>query len=140
MHMRARTWSRVTVRPALAAAMVLMLVSSTVASATYVGDQLNVIWMSSPATWPADTAFHVKHGFCSPDKTGEISTRGTRVEIWLDGRKLRTETDRAEYCTYWYRNFPSGLSAGTHTWRVRWTDRGEVTWDLTRDVEFVASP
>jgi hypothetical protein len=105
------------------------------------GDRISLF--APPGSFPANTPFHVNHGWgCDTPPTGCLEA-GTRFELLVDGRdvpaahdleydphaSLATEADVS--------NFRSGLPAGVHTFEGRWYLDGVLQLDMTVEITFV---
>jgi hypothetical protein len=134
------------IRFAVSLVMALILVG-TLASAALASDHLTGVRLNllnpdnRPPDFPADTPFHLKHGWCLPGREG-VGGGDVRVDIWVDGVKQRlssfTEATAGCRVRWWFTNFPTGLAAGDHTFRiVWWTHRGEVAWEIDHTLKFV---
>lgn len=107
-----------------------------------VGDRINLF--APPATFPADTPFHVNHGWvCEPeDAIADCLDSGTRFELLIDGVDVPAAHD-LEYDPHGttsteadVSNFRFGLPAGTHTFEGRWYYQGQLQLDLTQTIAF----
>src|SRR3954462_9392523 len=97
-----------------------------------------------PATFPADTPFHINHGWvCDNTAPGTIRDcldAGTRFELLVDGVDVPAAHD-LEYDPHGttsteadVSNFRFGLPAGTHTFEGRWTLDGQLQLDVTQTI------
>ena len=133
---RLPSWARLAV---VAVTIVLLLASVTGAAAATrerVGDRIYL--PDPPATYPADTAFHIWHGF---GFERGIDRGYGRYEFRLEVDGVAMAADFTEVTVLaptvvsrvWVFNFPDGLS-GTHTFTGRWvTPDGEDVIDVTVD-------
>lgn len=132
------TWARLVVA-ALTMALLLAGVSSVAAAGRErVGDRISLF--DPPTTYPADTAFHIWHGFIFEQG---VDRGYGRNEFQLDVDGVTTTADFTDVdvldprvvSRVWVFNFPEGLT-GTHTFTGYWmTPDGEdiitVTVDFT---------
>jgi hypothetical protein len=130
-------WARLTVA---AVTIVLLLTSAggaVAASKVRVGDRINLL--DPPATYQADTAFHIWHGFVFQDGSGSRLGQIGRFEFRLEVDDVAVAADffevdvfdRGTVSKVWVFNFPDGLS-GTHTFTGHWiTPDGEDTITVT---------
>jgi hypothetical protein len=139
-HTRARlpSWARLAVAAVTIALLLASVTCAAAASRERVGDRISLF--DPPTTYPADTAFHIWHGFAFHRST----ERGYgRYEFQLDVDGVATAADFIDVdvlepgvvSRVWVFNFPDGLS-GTHTFTGHWvTPDGEdiitVTVDFT---------
>jgi hypothetical protein len=130
-------WARLVVA-ALTITLLLAGVSSVAAAGRErVGDRISLF--DPPTTYPADTAFHIWHGFIFEQG---VDRGYGRNEFQLDVDGVATTADFTEVdvldprvvSRVWVFNFPEGLS-GTHTFTGHWiTPDGEDI--ITVTVEF----
>jgi hypothetical protein len=132
------TWARLVVA-ALTMALLLAGVSSVAAAGRErVGDRISLF--DPLTTYPADTAFHIWHGFIFEQG---VDRGYGRNEFQLDVDGVTTTADFTDVdvldprvvSRVWVFNFPEGLT-GTHTFTGHWmTPDGEdiitVTVDFT---------
>jgi len=116
-----------------------------------VGFQLNLLAPgcltgADPASQPADTEFHVAHGF-GLDPGTETAVGHWKFDLWVDGVKQHRYVEIAvlpggNMSRRYVSSFPDGLSAGVHEIRAVWTDPDGVSvgpfgpLDCTWDVAF----
>jgi hypothetical protein len=107
-----------------------------------VGPRINLF--APPATFPADTPFHINHGWvCEPPGSiQDCLDSGTRFELLVDGVDVPAAHD-LEYDPHAttsteadVSNFRFGLPAGTHTFEGRWYLDGQLALDLTETITF----
>ena len=109
-----------------------------------VGPRINLF--APPAAFPADTPFHVNHGWVcgdtAPDRIQDCLDSGTRFELLVDGVDVPAAHD-LEYDPHGttsteadVSNFRFGLPAGTHTLEGRWYYKGELQLDLVDTITF----
>jgi hypothetical protein len=100
-----------------------------------------------PATFPADTPFHVKGGFCFLEGTdpGVPGHPDTRFDLHHNGVQLvgvrdhRTGDDADEGCiavTFYIFNFPDGLPAGPHDFEAFWWLAGDLFHSNAPTIDF----
>jgi hypothetical protein len=108
--------------------MLALAISAMPAGATSkepVGDRINVL-LGFPTTFAAEAPFNIRHGWqisADNDAIGKFS-----FALDIDGTprdfdfvlKTVTSGDPDVQDRFWVFNFPSGLSAGTHTFVGRW--------------------
>lgn len=94
-----------------------------------VGEQIH-LFIDTPETFPADTPFHIMHGFpCYPSEDGPIGL--WRFQLDVDGvpqtvdfrqfTKLHDDPDYGDALLKgWGYNFPEGLPEGAHHFLGRW--------------------
>ena len=87
------------------------------------GSRINVR-TESPTAYPADTAFHVEHGWnLNP---GETKGKGKYdVALYVDGVFVKSDfstmtKNGGGTMLTWVHNFPDGLPAGEHSLTVEW--------------------
>jgi hypothetical protein len=101
-----------------------------------------------PATFPADTPFHVKGGFCAIDEAGvdDLAAPDTRFDLSHNGvalvgvRDHRTGDDADEGClavTFYIYNFPDGLPAGPHHFEAHWWLAGDLHHSNAPTIDFI---
>jgi hypothetical protein len=124
---------------ALTIAMLLTGVSGAAAAARErVGDRITLL--NPVTTYPADTAFHIWHGFIFEQGYDRGYGRN-EFQLEVDGAAMEADFTEVEVLDprvvsrVWVFNFPEGLS-GTHTFTGHWiTPDGEdiitVTVDFT---------
>ena len=115
-------WARLTVG---ALSIVLLLTSAggaVAASKERVGDRISLLF-EPPTTFPAETAFHIWHGFIFEDFDHGYGRYAFRLEV--DGVERAPDFfevdafDRGTISKVWVFNFPDGLT-GTHTFDAHW--------------------
>jgi len=124
----------------IVAAFTLVLILSSVggavaASRDRVGERISLF--NPPATYPADTAFHIWHGFLfEPSDTGYGRFE---FKLEVDGAERAADfftvevLDRRTVSKVWTFNFPDGMT-GTHTFTGHWiTPDGEDTISVSVD-------
>lgn len=121
-----------------------MLVMAAPASATGIpeaGSRINV--GAAPATFPADTPFHVTHGFgCGFSDVGCLVTTvsGSLFSLYVDGVLQPSQSvvlsGQEGLTKAWLTNFWDGLSAGRHTLVGVWTQNGVVLQTATATIRF----
>ena len=105
--------------------LVLGFVGPATAAEDPVGDQLNVLF-GTPAAFPADTPFHVIHGWgpLVPNEINALGVIGFRLELdGVDlgsGALLNTVVGSQEKTRQWLYNFDDGLPAGTYLFTGHW--------------------
>jgi hypothetical protein len=104
-----------------------------------VGDRLNLF--APPATFPADTPFHVNHGWiCDP--ASDCLDPGTRFELLVDGvdvpaaHNLVYDPQTPSASSADVSNFRFGLLAGPHVFEGRWYADGVLELDLVETIVF----
>lgn len=131
-------WARLAIA-AVTVALLLASVSGAAAAARErVGDRIYLL--DPPTEYPADTAFHIWHGFGF--ELG-IDRGYGRYEFRLDVDGEARAADFIEASSLaptvvsrvWVFNFPDGLSAGQHTFTAHWVypDGGEDVLETTVD-------
>jgi hypothetical protein len=136
---RLPSWARLAVAVVTIALLLASVTSASAASRERVGDRISLF--EPPATYAADTAFHIWHGFAFQRET----ERGYgRYEFQLEVDGVATAADFIDVdvlapgvvSRVWVFNFPDGLS-GTHTFTGRWVtpDGDEI---VTVTVDFAA--
>jgi hypothetical protein len=135
---RLPSWVRLAVAAVTIALLLASVTAAAAASRERVGDRISLF--EPPATYPADTAFHIWHGFIFQQG---IDRGYGRYEFQLEVDGVATAADFTDVdvldpgavSRVWVFNFPAGLS-GTHTFTGHWiTPDGEdiitVTVDFT---------
>lgn len=135
---RLPSWVRLAVAAVTIALLLASVTAAAAASRERVGDRISLF--EPPATYPADTAFHIWHGFIFQQG---IDRGYGRYEFQLEVDGVATAADFTDVAVLdpgavsrvWVFNFPAGLS-GTHTFTGHWiTPDGEdiitVTVDFT---------
>lgn len=107
---------------------------------------------ATPATFAAETPFHVRHGFvCVPEERALCLDPKTEFRLYVDGQRMPSMHDlefritcpsgesTSNECTNRgnLTNFRSGLPAGAHTFRGEWWVSGELTIVREATIEFV---
>ena len=128
-------WARLTVA---ALSIVLLLTSAggaVAASKERVGDRISLF--EPPSTYPADTAFHLWHGFVFEDFDRGYGRYEFNLDV--DGVEVAADFfdvdvfDRGTVSKVWVFNFPDGMT-GTHTFEGTWiTPDGEDSLAATVD-------
>ena len=125
-------WARLAVG---AVTIALLLTSATGAAAARrerVGDRISLL--EPPASYPADTAFHIWHGFVFQRET-ERGYGRYAFQLDVDGAMVAADFIDVDVLApgavsrVWVFNFPDGLS-GIHTFTGHW-----VTPDGVEDLE-----
>jgi hypothetical protein len=130
---------------AAAMAVVAVLAFAASASANNVpttGSRISLF--AGPTQYPAATPFYVEQGFICPLAQGVDSCTSSDFVLTVDGRQQQAVTDIDQVVrdgtSYLQRdeltNFPSGLSAGTHTLTGYWFQGGVLTSSQTLVVTF----
>lgn len=95
-----------------------------------------------PATFAADSPFHVDHGWICDTPPSACLDPGTRFELLVDGQDVPSAHD-LEYdpkatsvSEFDLSNFRFGLPAGTHVLEGRWYLDGVLSLDLTATITF----
>ncbi|GEM_PF-6706538 len=121
----------------LALILVLSLTSVAATVEKRVGERINLD--DAPATFDANTSFHIAHGWDYPTIMGTATLNGGApgrhvFTLEVDGEEQhfsfleQTVTQKIEfygylwryYLTMWVFNFPDGLDAGAHTFTGKW--------------------
>jgi len=95
-----------------------------------VGDPINVL-VGTPLDYPADTAFHIKHGwmFGPGDEVtgyplGKFDFQLEVDDVMQEDDFLLRENDRStrpiSRTLLWVHNFPDGMTAGAYTFTGTW--------------------
>jgi len=131
MTIRRRSLTRLTLLLSLVGAMLVVAAPASADNITPIGPP---IYFNGPTTFPANTPFHVEHGFvCNPGAAFQADCQyfGTGTfSLYLDG-VLQPSTKIVtfvpdQYGVFgvldeeWLTNFPNGL-AGVHTLVGVWT-------------------
>lgn len=133
---RLPSWARLAVAAVTIALLLTSVSAAAAAGRERTGDRISLF--EPPASYPADTAFHIWHGF--------IFERGVdrgygryEFQLYVDG--VATAADFTDVdvlgpgvvSRVWVFNFPDGLS-GTHTFTGHWmTPYGEDVITVTVD-------
>jgi hypothetical protein len=134
---RLPSWARLAVAAVTIALLLASVTGAAAASRERVGDRISLL--DPPATYPADTAFHIWHGFIFESR---VDRGYGRYAFQLDVDGVATPADffdvdildRGTVSKVWVFNFPDGLSAGTHTFTGHWvTPDGEDTISVAVD-------
>jgi len=133
---RLPSWARLAIA-AVTMALLLASVSGTAASSRErVGDRISLF--DAPTSYPANTAFHIWHGFIFQR---DLDRGYGRYQFQLEVDGVATVADFTDVdvlepgavSRVWVFNFPDGLS-GTHTFTGHWvTPGGEDTITITVD-------
>lgn len=102
------------------------------------GNRISLI--VGPSTYAANTPFHVAHGWgLTPDDSESDAIGKWSFVLEIDGQALpanfveRSSNEDPAFghllSRFWVFNFPSGLSAGRHTFTGRWLGTCEVAVD-----------
>jgi len=113
---------------ALALAMTLILgigLAPTMAANKHepAGDRISLL--DGDQSFPANTAFHINHGFCVESSDTPKTIGRLRFDLDVDGVPQGAnffDIERADGCTvvkFWYFNFPAGMT-GTHVFTGHW--------------------
>jgi hypothetical protein len=128
-------WARLAVGVLTIALLLTAVGGAAAASKDRLGDRISLL--APPATYPADTAFHIWHGFVF--QQGDVGYGRYRFELDVDGVERVadffdvSEFDRGTVAKVWTFNFPAGLS-GTHTFDGYWiTPSGTSSVSATID-------
>ena len=123
-----------------ALAIALLLTSATSAAAAQrerIGDRISLF--DPPSAYPADTAFHLWHGFVFELANGDRAVGRSEFHLDLDGAPVAADfvdvdvLEARAVSRVWVFNFPDGLS-GIHTFTGHWITRdGEDTIEVTID-------
>lgn len=120
-----------------------MLVLAAPASAVVPEAGPRVSLFGPPTTFPADTPFHVSHGFtCGFDEVGcpTFAVSGTLFSLYVDGvlqpSKVEVIADNEGVNKVWVTNFWDGLPRGRHTLLGVWTQNGAVFATATATIRF----
>ena len=136
---------RVTWFAAAVIAVAAVLVSAASAGANSVpttGSRISLF--AGPTQYPALTPFYVEQGFICPLEDGVESCMHSDFVLTVDGQQQQSVTDIDEVLRggtkYLQRdeltNFPTGVSAGTHTLTGYWFQGGVLTSSQTLVVTF----
>jgi hypothetical protein len=128
-------WALLTIAAVTMALLLTGAGGAVAASKVRVGDRISLL--DPPATYPANTAFHIWHGFVFQDDRAygrfEFRLDVDDVDVAADFFDVQV-FDRALFSKVWVFNFPNGLAAGTHTFTGHWiTPDGEDTVTVTVD-------
>jgi len=130
------SWVRLVVASVTIALLLAGVSSVAAAGRERVGDRISLF--DPPTTYPADTAFHLWHGFIFEQG---VDRGYGRDEFQLEVDGVATTADFTDVdvldprvvSRVWVFNFPEGLS-GTHTFTGHWiTPDGEDTITVTVD-------
>jgi len=133
---RLSSWTRLAVAAVTIALLLASVTSAAAVGRERVGDRISLF--EPPTTYPADTAFHLWHGFIFEQG---VDRGYGRFEFQLEVDGVSTAADFTEVTVLdpavisrvWVFNFPDGLS-GTHTFTGHWvTPDGEDTIEVTVD-------
>lgn len=132
--------SKLLVFLAVAAVAAIAATSASALRIPTVGPRISLFF--PPATFPADTPFHVNHGWGCSDPITDCLNSGTRFELLVDGVDVpaahdlevdpRTSTAGESDVS----NFRQGLPAGTHTFEGIWYLDGAVALDRVVVITF----
>jgi hypothetical protein len=121
-----------------------VLVVAAPASANNVpeaGSRINI--GAPPSTFPANTPFHVTHGFgCGFSEVGcpETTVSGSLFSLYVDGvrqpSKVVVFAGHGGITKAWLTNFWEGLPAGDHTLLGVWSVNGVVVGTATATIMF----
>jgi hypothetical protein len=134
---RLPSWARLALAVVTVALLLASVGGAAAASRDRVGDRISLL--DPPTTYPADTAFHIWHGFVFQRET----ERGYgRYAFQLDVDGVATAADFIEVdvlaagavSRVWVFNFPDGL-VGIHTFTGHWVTP-DGTEDLSVTVDF----
>jgi hypothetical protein len=131
----------------LAAALVVVAAALTLAAPAAAnnipeaGSRINV--GAPPTTFPANTPFHVTHGFgCGFDELGcpETTVSGSNFSLYVDGvlqpSQVVVFAGDGGITKAWLTNFWDGLPAGRHTLVGVWTQNEVVVQTATATIRF----
>jgi hypothetical protein len=95
-----------------------------------------------PATFAADTPFHVEHGIsCARPDVGDCINAQTHFDLYVDGALQPSTVDIDNLGDSLLKsnltNYPMGLPAGTYTFTGVFVLNGTVVGSFTRTVTFV---
>jgi hypothetical protein len=120
-----------------------MLVLAGPASAAIPEAGPRISLFGPPTTYPANTPFHVTHGFfCGFDEAGcpQTNMSGGLFNLYADGvlqpSKVQVFADSDGINEVWVTNFWDGLPAGRHTLVGVWTQKGVVVQTLSVTIRF----
>jgi len=108
------------------------------------GDRINLL-SSPPATFVAGAPFYIEHGFgcdtTTGDKVSDCMNAKTHFDLSLDGVAQRSTVDIDNSPTLYVKrnltNYPTGLSAGPHTFVGVFVQNGTTVGTLTVTITFV---
>jgi hypothetical protein len=95
-----------------------------------------------PATFPANTPFHVNHGWGCDHPLTDCLNSGTRFELLVDGvdvpaaHDLEVDPQAQTASESDVSNFRFGLPAGTHTFEGLWYADGVLMLERTVTITF----
>jgi hypothetical protein len=124
------------------AAAVVFATSAGANSVPTTGSRISLF--SGPTEYPAATPFYIEQGFICPLGNGVDSCMNTDVILTVDGQQQQSVADIDQVVRdgtlFMQRdeltNFPTGLSAGTHTLAGYWFQGGVLTSSQTLVVTF----
>jgi hypothetical protein len=108
--------------------------------------------LTTPATFPADTPFFVRHGFvCLPEERPACLDPSTEFRLYVDGQQMHSRLDlelnvecvtggtTSNDCSSRRNvtNFRFGLPAGRHEFHGEWWAQGALVLSSDKAVEFV---
>jgi len=114
-------------------AAMLLTIPATANNRPTTGPQINLL--VPPATFPADTAFHVEHGvLCGKGAISDCTNASTHFDLDLDGVPQPSTVDVDNFKVNGdhfilkrnLTNYPDGLPAGPHTFRGTFYVNGAV--------------
>lgn len=136
-----RHLGRLSLALALVGAVLVMAAPASATGIPEAGSRINV--GAPPATFPADTPFHVTHGFgCGFKDVGCLVTTvsGSLFSLYVDGVLQPSQSvvfsGQEGLTKVWLTNFWHGLSAGRHTLVGVWTQNGAVFQTATATIRF----
>ena len=123
-----------------AAALLALAVPAAADPQERIGDRINV-FLGTPTSYPANTPFHVVHGWVEfdPGTTPPEAVGKWFVTLDLDGQPVdvsvveRFVADDGTLSRFWVFNVPSGLPAGTHLFTATWWGPCEALIDAGYD-------
>lgn len=133
----------------MAGALTAGLAGAALAAPPRTGDRISLF--DPPATFPADTAFWIGHGWCLTqeeldegvvDSPSDVIRRASRFELFVDDVAVPLATDLqrdVDICVvqkFNFHNFRAGLPAGAHHFRGEWYLAGSHNLTMEADVEF----
>jgi len=109
------------------AALLAFAVPAAADSKERIGERINVL-LGTPTSYPANTPFHVAHGWIlfDPGATPPEAVGKWFSTLDLDNQPVdvsfveRFVADDGTLSRFWVFNFPTGLPAGTHLFTARW--------------------